>query len=313
MTSREEATGSRIRDWGLRHRSPRQRIAFAGPGVGVGRFSLSQQLVTDASVLMYWKTSPARSSACPRSLLLSAQALLFGGLLLAAAAPPAVAQDGPTANAGERPEERSYVAIGVSGTDLGPLNNRLSANSYPTFSTELLSIGGGTYRVVAGRILLGAELNGLLAPSQGFEGRDVFLGGGYGLLSLGYWIEPTPRLRAFPTAGVGAGGLLLNIGDDGSAHFDDVLADPNRSATLSTGSLLVSLRAGLEYQFGTPGGDGLRLGLRGGYLLSALSSDWQLGQSRLGGGPDASMQGPFLRLTVGGVRAALGDATGDKQ
>jgi hypothetical protein len=54
----------------------------------------------------------------------------------------AVAQDGPAAGAGERPEERSYVAIGVSGTDLGPLNDRLSANGYPTFSTELLSIGG---------------------------------------------------------------------------------------------------------------------------------------------------------------------------
>lgn len=173
MTSREEATGPGIRGWGFWHRSPRQRSAFAGPGVGVGRFSLSQQLVTDASVLMYWKTSPARSSACPRSLLLSARALLFGGLLLVAATSPAVAQDGPAADAGERPEEHSYVAIGVSGTDLGPLNNRLSANGYPTFSTELLSIGGGAYRVVAGRILLGAELNGLLAPSQGFEGLSL--------------------------------------------------------------------------------------------------------------------------------------------
>jgi len=63
MTSCEEATGPGIRGWVLRHRSPRQRIAFAGPGVGVGRFSLSQQLVTDASVLMYRKTSSARSSA----------------------------------------------------------------------------------------------------------------------------------------------------------------------------------------------------------------------------------------------------------
>ncbi len=205
MTSREEATGSRIRDWGLRHRSPRQRIAFADLGVGVGRFSLSQQLVTDASVLMYWKTSPARSSACPRSLLLSPRALLFGGLLLVAATFPAVAQDGPTANAGERPEERSYVAIGVNGTDLGLLNDRLSANSYPTFSTELLSIGGGTYRVVAGRILLGAELNGLLAPSQGFEGRGGFLGGGDGLVLVGCLFEPHPPLRAFPTAGGGGG------------------------------------------------------------------------------------------------------------
>ncbi len=100
---------------------------------------------------MYRMTPPACSSARPRFLLLPAQALLVGGLLLAAAAPPAVAQDGPAADAGEAPEERSYVAIGVSGTDLGPLNDRLSASGYPTFSTELLSIGGGTYRVVADR------------------------------------------------------------------------------------------------------------------------------------------------------------------
>ncbi len=262
---------------------------------------------------MHRKIFSARLPIFSRSLLLSIPAFLFGGLLLAAAAPPAAAQDGPAADVDEGTGGRSYVAIGASGTDLGPLNDRLSASGYPTVSTELLSIGGGAYRVVAGRILLGAELNGLLAPSQGFEGRDVFLGGGYGLLSLGYLIEATPRLRAFPTAGVGAGGLLLDIGDDGSANFDDVLADPDRSATLSRGSLLVSLGAGLEYQFGTPGGDGLRLGLRSGYLLSALSSDWQLGQSRLGGGPDASMRGPFLRLTVGGVRAALGDAMSEKQ
>jgi hypothetical protein len=105
--------------------------------------------------------------------------------------------------------------------------------------------------------------------------------------------------------GLGAGGLLLNIGDDEASNFGDVLADPNRSAMLSKGSILVSLGAGLEYQFGRPSGGGVRLGLRGGYLLSVLGSDWQLDQDRLSGGPDAIMQGPFLRLTVGGVGSAL--------
>jgi hypothetical protein len=223
---------------------------------------------------------------------------------------PAVAQDSPEADESEtETEERGYFAIGVNATDLGPLNDRLSANGYPTFSTELLSVGGGTYRVVANRILLGAELSGLLTPNQGFRGRDVFVGGGYGLFSLGYLIEPASRLRVFPVAGLGAGGLVLDIGDSGAANFDDVLADPNRSATLTKGSLLVSLGAGLEYRFGTPGGDGLRLGLRGGYLISTLDSDWQLGQNRLSGGPDATMQGPFLRLTIGGVGSALDSMT----
>jgi hypothetical protein len=133
----------------------------------------------------------------------------------------------------------------------------------------------------------------------------VFVGGGYGLFSLGYLFRPAPQLRAYPLVGLGAGGLVLTIGDDGAANFDDVLEDPNRSATLSKGGVLVSLGAGVEYQFGTPGGNGVRLGLRGGYLLSALDSDWQLDQDRLSDGPDATMQGPFLRLTIGGVGDAL--------
>jgi hypothetical protein len=233
-----------------------------------------------------------------RALLLLFVAGLFGLV------PPAHAQDAPPGDAPPS-ETRGYFAVGVNATDLGPLNDRLSANGYPTFSTELLSVGGGGYRVVADRILLGAELTGLVTPNQGFQGRDVFVGGGYGLFSLGYLFRPAPQLRAYPLAGFGAGGLVLTIGDDGAANFDDVLEDPNRSATLSKGSVLVSLGAGVEYQFGTPGGNGVRLGLRGGYLLSALDSDWQLDQDRLSDGPDATMQGPFLRLTIGGVGDAL--------
>jgi hypothetical protein len=232
--------------------------------------------------------------------LLALAGFVFGSAV------PAQAQDEPGASPKEtEAEKRGYFAVGVNAIDLAPLNDRLSANGYPTFSTELLSISGGQYRVVADRLVLGAELTGLLTPNQGFQGRDVFVGGGYGLFSLGYLIQPASRFRAYPLAGIGAGGLLLSIGDDGAEEFDDVLEDPNRSATLSKGSILVSLGAGLEYQFGQPGGDGVRLGLRGGYLLSVLDSDWQLDQDRLSGGPDATMQGPFLRLTVGGVGSVL--------
>lgn len=259
---------------------------------------------------MHSRYCPFRSFTHGHLFILAA--LVLAGLTLGPAT-PAQAQDEPAVDQGKAEiEEFEYFAVGVSATDLGPLNDRLSANGYPTFSTELLSIGGGRYRVVADRLILGAELTGLLTPNQGFQGRDVFVGGGYGLFSLGYLIRPTPQIRAYPLTGLGAGGLLLNIGDDGASNFDNVLADPNRSATLSKGSVLVSLGAGLEYQFGHPSGGGVRLGLQGGYLLSVLGSDWQLDQDRLSGGPGATVEGPFLRLTIGGVGSALenmGDAS----
>ncbi|MCS3628165.1 hypothetical protein GGP85_001358 [Salinibacter ruber] len=151
--------------------------------------------------------------------------------------------------------------------------------------------------------MLGGEGHGLLTADGSFQGRNVSVGGGYGLFNLGYLFRPASGLRVYPLLGLGGGGLQLDIENAGTADdFDDVLDNPNRSASVGQASFLVSLGGGLEYQFGTPGeGRTARLGLRAGYMVSALRSDWQLGDSALAGGPDASMQGPFLRLTIGGI------------
>lgn len=126
-------------------------------------------------------------------------------------------------------------------------------------------------------------------------------------MTIGYRIRPRPSIRLYPQVGVGGGGLLLNIGSAGADRFDDVLADPGRSASLTKGSVLVRLRAGLEYRFGSSEEQGVRLGLQGGYLISALDSGWQLDPNALSGGPDASLQGAFLRVTFGGLKTLFRD------
>ncbi|MFB6273995.1 MAG: hypothetical protein ABEL51_13985 [Salinibacter sp.] len=194
-----------------------------------------------------------------------------------------------------------FFSIGVQFADLAALNNRLSSKGYPTFSSEMVSIGGGGYTVL-NRFLIGGQGHGLITGEQGYNGRDVSVGGGYGLFTLGYLFRPTSNLHVYPQVGLGGGGVRLEIGSRGDAeNFDDVLNDPNRSASVGRASLLVSLGGGLEYQFGGPEEHGgLRLGLRAGYLVSALNSDWQINTTTLSGGPDATLQGPFIRLTIGG-------------
>ncbi|MFB6232374.1 MAG: hypothetical protein ABEL04_14590 [Salinibacter sp.] len=194
-----------------------------------------------------------------------------------------------------------FFAIGTHVADFGPLNDRLEEVGYPTFATETVTIGGGGYGVVADRLLLGGEGHGLLTSDQGFQGRTVSVGGGYGLFTLGYLFRPESSVRVYPQLGVGAGGIRLEIGSRGEAsNFDEVLDNPNRRATLGRASLLVRLGAGLEYQFGQPGEGLFQLGLQAGYMLSALASDWQFDDTTLSGGPDATMQGPFIQLTIGG-------------
>lgn len=233
-------------------------------------------------------------------------ALLLGILSLSVVAvSPVQAQETDADDEAPPPTEEKYgggfFALGVNGTDLGPLNTRLRSAGYPTFPSELFAVGGGGYGVIAGRLLLGGEGYGLIGPSRGFQGREVNVGGGYGLLTIGYRFDPTDQLVAYPQVGIGGGGLSLEIGSAGADRFDDVLDNPNREATLTKGSLLVSLGVGLEYRFRSsdePGG--FHLGLRAGYLLSPYNTDWTLGEDRLAGGPDAGFGGPFVRLLIGG-------------
>lgn len=230
--------------------------------------------------------------------------LVFGAGALTTVHAQDADEDASAASPASEEQGAGFFAIGTQFTDLAPLNDRLRNAGYPTFASEMVSLGGGGYGVVANRLMLGGEGHGLLTADGSVGGRNVSIGGGYGLFNLGYLFRPTTGLRAYPLLGLGGGGLLLDIESEGTADsFDEVLDNPNRSASVGRVSLLVSLGGGLEYQFGTPGkGRSARLGLRAGYMVSALNSDWQLDENSLAGGPDASVQGPFVRLTIGGVK-----------
>lgn len=231
--------------------------------------------------------------------------LLLGALLLSLGAAPAVhAQSSPDTSASKEAGDAGgagFFAIGIHSIDIASLNTRLDNAGYPTFASTTVSIGGGGYGVV-NRILLGGEGHALLTGDKGVNGRDVSVGAGYGLFTLGYLFQPSSSLRVYPQLGFGGGGLELEIGSQGDAQeFDDVLDAPNRSATVGRASLLVRLGAGLEYEFSGPDETGgFRLGLRAGYMLAPVHSDWTLDETTLSGGPDATLQGPFLHLTIGG-------------
>lgn len=220
--------------------------------------------------------------------------------------PAALAQAPPDDAASDRPAPHGggagFFAIGTNAVGIDALNDRLDAAGYPTFGAAFLSLGGGGYSVVGGRVLLGGEGHGLIRPAQTVGGRDVTVGGGYGLATLGYLAVARSNWRVYPQLGLGAGGFTVDIGSTGEAAFDDVLDDPNRRAELTRGSLLVSLAANATYTFSGPDeAGGFRIGLQAGYLLAPLSGDWQLDDTALDDAPDTSgFGGPFVRLLIGG-------------
>lgn len=197
-------------------------------------------------------------------------------------------------------DESGFLAVGTQFADLGSLNDQLEDAGYPTFSSEVFSIGIGGRGAIGNQWFVGAGVTGMFIPSQGFEGRDVSLGGARLMPTLGYTFRPTERLRVYPEVGIGVEAALLDIGASGqTASFEGVLSSPDRSATLARGSLVTRIGAGADYKLTGPDGQA-RLGLQAGYALPALSGDWELsGGSTLSGGPDSTLGGFYLRLLVG--------------
>ena len=136
------------------------------------------------------------------------------------------------------------------------------------------------------------------------QGREVGIGGGYGTLGLGYVVELSPRLRVYPRLGLGGGGMGMWFESDSVVNFDDVLDDPKpvvdslREPVLSRVSFVMDLGVGAEF---LPGGfaRGLMVGLRLGYLAAPSSSNWQLRDQDVSGGPKTSIAGAYIRGVIG--------------
>ena len=224
---------------------------------------------------------------------------LLGALILIVFANDAYAQAallGPGA---------AYIGGGVSQLQTTNLDDRLSANGYPTFGRDAVALGLGAYRILSSKVMLGFEGTGLIIGEEPHQGGEVGLGGGYATLGLGYMTQLSPRVRAYPRIGIGAGGFGLWIENaDDSIPFDDVLANPrpveNDETILSRDGFVTDIGAGIEFLPRRRRGP--MIGLRFGYLVAPFSSAWDLFEEGMTtGGPDASISGPYIRVVIGGA------------
>lgn len=193
-----------------------------------------------------------------------------------------------------------FIAVGSSGIATGELDDWLAARGYPAFGSTAVVIGLGGYRILPGGVMLGAEFNGLIIGEEAHEGGELGLGGGYATLGVGYMVEVSPRARVYPRLGVGVGGMGLWVDRQDSVDFEEVLEEPTpeRETVLNRAGMVVDLGAGAEFL--PRGAGGLLIGLRAGYLAAPFDPDWVTSYGRpVRGGPEASIAGPYLRLTVG--------------
>ncbi len=230
--------------------------------------------------------------------------LLYG--LIHVALPDAGAGQTATSSTGGEPRGYGFFQGGVLGLDLDGLNARLSAVGLPGLDGTVPTWGGAGYGIV-GRFHFGGVGHGGLDPAETSGSTRVGLTGGYGLARVKYEALSRGGLTLLPALGMGAGGLSLRITDLDAPTFDDVLDDPARSSTLSTGLMfLLDVGVALDYRLALRESDGgsawgLALGVEGGYLLSPGGTSWTLdGINGVAGGPDLGIEGFYLWISIGG-------------
>jgi opacity protein-like surface antigen len=232
--------------------------------------------------------------------------LLMLTLVTLALAATAIATSAQTPTAPRmQPEAQGYLLIGGIGLDLDGINRSLGAQGFGEIGGEMFSMGGGGH-VLLGRWVLGAEGFGLFpreADTPGGDWRARFTGGG-GLVNVGYSVVRTGGTSIYPLLGMGVGALTLQLTEQSSPTFDDVLNNPGRGSTLNRVVMLVQPAIGLDHFVPLREVEGMIagmvVGVRAGYTFTPVTSRWYLDTMRLAGSPDQGMDGAFVRVMIGG-------------
>jgi hypothetical protein len=202
---------------------------------------------------------------------------------------------------------KGYFFIGSGTMKIDKLNTRLSGKGYPKFSDSFLTLGGGGHGVV-NRFIIGGEGMAFMTEDREavVSGKTYknSLTGGCGFFDIGYSAYSHKGLSIYPILGIGGGGYSLNITDRSSPKFDEILDTPGRSSHLSSASFLLSLSLGADYMLNfekrPERKGGLIFGLRVGYIFAPVTSNWNIDNIEVFGGPKTGIEGLFLHFMIGG-------------
>lgn len=229
--------------------------------------------------------------------------------LLALAAVPARAQE-PPVDPPIPPFTNVFLALGNTFTNVDALNARFSTNNYDAIAGHGFSVGIGGYAPY-GRALFGAEYHG---ADFGYESTDVGrtnkMSSSYWLGEVGYAFFTTWHFNVYGMLGAGLGTTKITVSDRNGGTpvsstpeplFDDVLASPGPSSTLTGTYTIFQPSVGVDYLMlrTTQSHVGVTFGLRIGTSISPHRTSWTYEGHDVAGAPDAGPVGGFLRLSVG--------------
>ncbi len=212
------------------------------------------------------------------------------GLLFAGVAPAQVVGGGS-----------GWAIHGFQQLDVDALSSHLQGMGIPAPGDRFFANGGGGHGFV-GSVVVGGEGMSLFGETGRNDRHTASMSGGYGMAKIGFLAYQTRRLFLYPSLGIGGGQISLKVTD-----YD---ANPNAITELNAALFLMDISLGTEYLVELSGNEdgagGIIVGLQAGYIMTPSKRLWDqdsdadgvdVGISTI---PKAGVEGPYLRLIIGG-------------
>lgn len=196
----------------------------------------------------------------------------------------------------------AYVIGGGNMVNLNTLNRYLEKGDFPNAEKTYLCFGLGGH-VIHNKFVLGLVFQRFLPRKQETEKEfTTATSGKYTVLNMGYLMHSKKGLMIYPLAGIGFGELRLRITENNIQSFGDI-DSLQRGTDSKTRSILVNLGAGADYFFNfdkkKKGKNNLMVGVRAGWLISAIKFDWRVNYAQVTDGPAAGLTGPYFHVVIG--------------
>ena len=196
------------------------------------------------------------------------------------------------------------MMFGVNMVDMNALNDEFLKIGLGSVNPEKMFFGGLGY-LIYNKYVLSPE-GGVFWQTSNLGNVEIKYNGGLGFLNFGYLILEEPNSRGYPFIGIGYGnssmefsGSSINLGGETINNKDKL----DFSAPLMNLGFSVHFLINFSKNENRKGG--IMAGLRAGYILTMGEKKWKKEGTEIKNGPNATFNGVYVRLMVGGWLSKL--------
>jgi len=214
----------------------------------------------------------------------------------------------PTTPAGTPKLGGMSVFSGVMIVDMGPVNDRLQEQRalYPSDLPVVFPLLGGQGFGLFSRFLIGGSGAALLSRSvDAANDRKIKASGAWGTFDFGYQLLRVNGFLVAPVLSLGGYGMNVTVASKGEVDFNEALANPTRSLSLSNNGFLTGISVLAQTVLVGKGAQvpgartGYTLGLRIGGLYGFPVHGWTSNGETVNGDPPFGLRGGYAALSLG--------------